>query len=1349
MKRFLLSILGGVIGLSAFSQSPSRLVSLQSTYPLVVGEYSTGGVMLSNGCLYMHDVEVDSLPRYEIGYIDVQTVRYSDYSHGFVIKADSLHSPNVTFAYEVKGEQQPEGVIDFNAATGRFTYYPKADEYKSFVISFSATNGSTSVLEDVEFDLVPQTVSEVEIFQSRGVLPSAGDYTIVVETPTEKFLNNQNRTAYSVNISGKDVIFDDALQNKVLKLSKRTDIYELNIYAERLIIRSALSFPQTDITIYAKELIFEDKYGQLSSISTSPLQEKIVADGQGRDGAKAGDLSLYVKDFKADAGKRFILIGAQGQSTNRNGTPGKGGNGGTVKSTIDISGYCDMARGNGGIKYDVAANGAAVAGPIIGYGDMGTMGTFNLIKKPYAYLHPYYIAAVMRHANDAYINNCIDEVAETYLEYHDLIDEYLNSNSGNTGGTHEGIIDGEDGILRAKERMKANEDFEWLLDDNETETKLELQSDLIEMESVMFKIGQGLDYFGNPQGWTPLLSFEVYMENYKNEVNRAIPTLYMYYWMNHVDLTLQRRVEASKLAAEETEQNLDNNMASLNSLVFEVPVLQDETEEVSQRIVDVTEKLEKLQDELMRKAKHNVRKRNRLKKIFGIVKTVANVLPITGALGTAIGEGIDVALKFADNIINLTGGEGYSTFYSSIKDMKCDENFFSGIDTAVTNAKTNAKSHNMQGVVDAATDLNKTIKPLFENLKYLQETLSKSSAPNGEVQAEFNKLMAQSAQWQALKAEIEELNARKEELLNRMNQVLSDMTTTVAEINSDALAYDVFNRQTYMESSKRDINAMLYLEKMKQRENNRLLKYHYYLRKAYEYRLLKPYEGDEFNVVGLFERFEKLGLAVDSVVNKEAYDALGSTFQKILSEMTDNIIYDKSYNPSEQATHISIVLTKDQLDAINAGDEITLNVQKEFQLYEDNVRILDIEIERMDKHIEGNASKARVMDLNLAHSGTSIFRKEGNLYWFNHMSPRTTNPHKWGIRYNAVTDKTEAIHPSPSSTSLLSYLIGAGDNVMLFSLPSAWSDITISKNVTGGADIVIDSLVLNLTYSFDRRPDRIRNIDIHVSDGLMPYIACSEEDVNGRSSGTGHIQRSYRQNSKRVTFTAAEKYGTYYFTNWTDQFGRVVTDKTMLTIDTKNDQVYTANYERKVPVLDVPDTIRVGSNDGIYTVKVRNIGLGNTEMDWYVSDEENEQWVHLDGGEAEGIDDGHFTLRFDANTTGIDRVDSIEVFAPETDLMSKMVYIVQDGSTPDFIEAIENIGDDVQIHSNLTGDSFTIKGDGILSVCAYSLTGREVGVQHCNSCDIVTMDLQTVPHGVYLLVIKAKKGTICRKVLKK
>ena len=351
------------------------------------------------------------------------------------------------------------------------------------------------------------------------------------------------------------------------------------------------------------------------------------------------------------------------------------------------------------------------------------------------------------------------------------------------------------------------------------------------------------------------------------------------------------------------------------------------------------------------------------------------------------------------------------------------------------------------------------------------------------------------------------------------------------------------------------------------------------------------------------------------------------------------------------------------------------------------------------------------LDLNMTHSGISQFRKDGQVYWFDHRSRSTTSPHTWGLRYDAVSKESTTIQPSAASSSLLSSIID-NSNIMLFSRPAAWGDITLSKKVhtSGGADIVIDSLVLRLQYDFTRRPNKLRNIDITTSEGLLPYIACSVEDVNGRSNGNGNLNRSYIMSSQPVTFTAVEQYGTYYFVNWTDRGGKVVSDKLNLTVNRSKDQLYIANYERRVPILSVADTVKVSKAGGTYTVNVTNIGSGDTAMDWYVEDSLS-TWVHINGV-VEGIDNGYFTFTSEANTTDKERIDSLEIFAPETDIMSKIIYVVQ--SVEDIKGDINgdgkvDVSDYIGIANHILGltpEGFNAKaadvnGDGVIDVSDY------------------------------------------------
>ena len=1341
MKRVLLTLLVVVMGLQAYSQSPGRYLNLRPVYPVAIGNVTTDSFQYSHSGLDLCDIIQDSLPVYEIGSIFDKIVDYTEAGLGFYVKADSLHSSSISYSISV--DSLPTGPIEFNGTTGRFKYFPDAGDYRTFYVTFSATDGTDTVSEVVKFVIRPQVVPEQYSINNKGVFPYGEDYTIVASRVLDTIMfNGSRRLVRSYSISGKDIVFDDTVQNKVWGLSGREDISELNIYAEKLIIRSPLRFPQTEVTIYAKEVYFEDRGGIVSSINTTPTWLDIRTDGVGANGTNAGNIHFYVRDLHADAAMRFILNGGEGQSTNRNGIPGNGGNGGTIYSNLDIGAFCDFVRGSCGVRYDADSTSSNHYGGIIGSGAIGNTGHFERDYTPYKYLHPSYIAPVIRHITDAYVNNFIVYSLETCREYSQLIHAAMSA----TG-----------------------------CDTCETAETMELSSELMQFGNLLNSLELGLDYFGNPIGWVPLLSFEVMSQNYQNEIDRAIPTMYLYYWLTKVDHTLQEWVAAKMMLANQTETELQQLCTQINQLAADIPIMLDNIRDIESKMAEVQLKIDQIEADLMRKAKKKLKKKAKIAKAAKICKAVASVAQFCGPYGAAVAGVLNTAAGYAETATNIASSVTSNVAYAAGQlntDINWDTDltrFFPNVDTTSynlsgmyetvrtrlngiswENLRTNA---NLLRETDAA--IKNDIKPILSTIGDVRNALKKTSVPEDQVARLFNTLCAENQEWNALKADMEALRDKKRLFNEQLEKIYSEIPSLLSDVSVNMISLDAFRNDAFEANSKRDLHAMEYLEKMTQRAKNRLVKYHYYLRKAYEYRMLKPYEG-EYNLVGMFERFEALAttLNYDSIVDLSNYSALASVFNDVISGIVEEIIDEYSYNYPEQSAPITIVVPREQLDVINNDEDLKLNFYEMgiFSPDEENVRIVDLSVHHIETHVEGNIGYTGYMDLNMTHQGISRFRKDGQIYWFDHISRNTISPHTWGVRYDAVSDEVTPIQPSFASASLLYSILGTSGagNMMLFSRPSAWGDLTLSKKVhsSGGARIIVDSLVLRLQYDFMHRPNQLRNIDITTNDDLLPYIACSEADINGRSNGNGNLNRSYNVSSQPLTFTAIEQYGSWYFVNWTNRAGDTVSNDPALTVSRTTDQFYRANYERRVPILEVKDTIKVPHCGGLFTVHVRNVGLGDIGMDWEVSDSLS-TWVHLNGI-AEGIDDGIFTFYCDTNESAIRRVDSLEIFAPETDIMTKMIYIVQvDDSELEGIHPVENNkNDNVRIYPNPATSSVIVEGNGIRTVRVYSALGQEVLFRCAIDRQSLTLDIGSLPEGFYVFVIETGDGMTYKKVIK-
>ena len=1324
MKKVLFPLLMVVMGLQAYSQSPDRIVNLRSSYPIAVGSFFTDSFQYTHNGLDLCDIIQDSLPVYEIGHIFDQTVQYTEDGHGFYVKADSLHSPQVEYGYET--DSTPRGPIEFNPTSGRFKYYPTAADYQSFYVLFYAISGQDTVWELVRFNLVPQVVPESYAFQNQGVLPTGDDYTIVAGAKVDSILfNTETRNVYQYSVAGKDVIFDDTLHNKVWGLSGREDIQELNIYAERLIIRSPLVFPQTNITIHAKEIVFEDRDSTILSINTSPTWIATLSNGVGLHGGNAGNIFLYANTVKGNRAKRFLMNGAPGQSTNRNGTPGNGGNGGTMTSNMNIAAYCDFARGSGGIKFDDDASAT-----IIGSGNIGSEGHFVKEDTPYKYLHPEYIASVIRYVNDAYINNHTTYALQTCQAYCSEIDECLRSGMLNYFSTQE---------------------------------LMELRNNLIELNSILNRLEQGGDFFGNSVGWAPLLSFEVMKTNYENEIARATPVLYLYYWLTKVEHTLVERVAAMSQMASLTEQEIQANQQLINALAEEIPLLEDKSVEIEGKITEVNEKIERLKAQLMAKARKKVKKKHKIAKAASICKAIASVASYCGPYGTAIGTALNVATNIASNVAYASGklniDADYTAFFPQVtfQTLKIDSilNVAKGMLGRTQLGSIGSDANYIQSRFDS---INGAVTPLVNTFNDVRNALKHNSVSQSEIDQVFTELCAASPEWNALEADLNSLKDQKDYLERQINNITNSISGTISEISHDYVALDVFRRGAFENNSKRDLNAMQYIEKMAQRSKNRLLKYHYYMRKAYEYRMLKPYEG-EHNLVNMYNRFDSLArnMSYDSIIDYSNYKTISSTFEESISGVVEEIIDEYNNNYPEQSAPVTIVIPREELEKLNNEGSMALNFYEMgiFAPDEENVRIVDLSVWHIETHTEGSIGYTGYMDLNLTHSGISRLRKDGQIFWFDHRTKSTTNSHTWGIRYDALSEEINPIQPSFASQSLLYSILERSNgvsNIMMFSRPSAWGDITLAKKVhtQGGGDIVIDTLVIRLQYDFIRRPgnSNLRNIDIATDEGLMPYIACSQPDIKGRSNGNGEMNRTYTVSNGNVTFSAIEQYGSYHFLNWTDRAGNVVSDSTALTVRRTTDQFYRANYERRVPILAVPDTIKVAHCGGPVTVQVLNVGSGDEEMDWYVDDSLS-TWVHLDGI-AEGIDSGFFTFLCDSNESGVRRVDSLEIYAPETDAMVKTIYIAQVDSAEllSIRQLEEHTPNTLRVHPNPANTSVTIEGRDIRWVTVYTTMGRKVLVIKMNGESHCTFGIDELPDGIYILDVATGNGPVRQKLVK-
>jgi hypothetical protein len=172
-----------------------------------------------------------------------------------------------------------------------------------------ATSDLTTLIREGAYDVLRHTASS----------PDPGDPKYIKHSAqvigAEQF-NDLQRPVRRVTISGVHLSFDTTDNRGVVReYNGKEDIKELYVIADTVVVSRALRFPQTDVFILCRELQMK---GPDAVIDTTPKpldkDYRELLDKNGRNGPKAGNITLYVSKLSVDTpGLRFIARGAAGQ----------------------------------------------------------------------------------------------------------------------------------------------------------------------------------------------------------------------------------------------------------------------------------------------------------------------------------------------------------------------------------------------------------------------------------------------------------------------------------------------------------------------------------------------------------------------------------------------------------------------------------------------------------------------------------------------------------------------------------------------------------------------------------------------------------------------------------------------------------------------------------------------------------------------------------------------------------------------------------------------------------------------------------------------------------------------------
>ncbi len=918
----------------------------------------------------------------------------------------------------------------------------------------------------------------------------------------------------------------------------------------------------------------------------------------------------YLHAFGIDESDGTTTRPGNGGPARPSGTPGLGGGGGSLRTTIVVGEAVKLIGGASAAptfpstppldKYTGGTGGnprrsmhvdftsyRGLLGPYIeatkevGYNttnganaevriasaEFGPAGNVVQQDLQFSWVDPLWLRKVLNHVQSDYLGGNIAAAEARLQEYEDIFSKFKKSP-------------------------------EWSALD--TKTQLELNQISNEIEILLQRIQANLDYFGNPAGWVPMLSFEVTKNIFESEIDSAIETLYLAYWIGNKARTNQQYVNALSAARDQLRDDLEQARIDYAAAVENLPTLDAKAADLQTRIRTTQNSLafeeEALLDEVRGPAWAN-----ELRLGLKVAATVCQIVPVGQPALYAVGQGVRVASDFdpdrpwssITNAQTISMAYTNSPFKSSAETNKTSQ---AQIDPA--KAQTNSVSY--------VTMLQQSSVGLQAGVKDIQGFMASQTSPTPEMLAELEELKSKSPSYKKLIEQVESLMEENGKFAEELITTMQRISTLSDVITQNLLAIDALNIEIAPAVTVLDERATIYLEDMKRRSLDRLLKYHYYMAKAYEYRLLKPYT-QPLNLEGLFQKFEEIADLNSHNITPEQFTTLRQVYQSLVADVAESIYDEYVSNRPQLSVPIRFNLTDEELATLNVGGVVTLNPNDRglFPVVHENVRIVDLKVFAMTTEAEGGYGSSAYVDLTIAHSGISHLKQDGKLLIFRHYNQQTQNPIVWGGRYDPVDNRIDNIRPSDASDSLLRSLLSgpATGDMLLYSRPSGWADLLITRAYfnSNGRKINIKSARLELTYDFIRRNEGLGLHTLEVAaagvglpgvasvgkkvaaaataplileSGMQPLFTLDKTDVNDRRHARGQFIRVYPAGAGAIHVTAPETYGEWRFYQWTDKFGNPLptANSPSVTLNMNEDVAVLAQYILPAPL---PPTLQL------------------------------------------------------------------------------------------------------------------------------------------------------------------------------
>ena len=757
-------------------------------------------------------------------------------------------------------------------------------------------------------------------------------------------------------------------------------------------------------------------------------------------------------------------------------------------------------------------------------GSSGKLGELKL--QPHHWLHAHALRVVLRYMRDIYLAGHREEALNLVTSYQKALESEPSA----------------------------------MADSNNLFSDAEYYAAKVEVAVLLHQLDSHLDYFGNPAGWTPLLSLQANLSAYNTQLEQAFQVLILTRWIDSLASKQLDKVGTITKAINSLDQEIESAVSQVNGTKSNIQEVEGKISTLQTQLNQLGYDLNELNKKLLKEAEGNVEQKKAIQTSCQIFAAICSVIPVgqpaLGAVGSITKIISDYATAEDGDIYNTTDGIG--KVLAGYTNTKLVEK----ADKIIKEAQKEDKTESAKQDEEAKKELKVKAEETAQQLKDIGAKLAPAIAQlNGaiknlqvsdkEVEAELAKLQANNPKFSELVTKIKSVNSDKESLVKQITKTLQDLGKLYSHITSNHVTINTLSEEQRDISASLNPDTLLYVKNMEQRAQHTLAKYLYYVLKSYETTVFEKlkvnYQLDIIlqKVNELVEKAE--GKTPELHLAKELYPLLQQEMLKIQQQLLEKFKLDytisRNFHLSKEDTPEAIdelnresvcrINLKDDLD--NQGEVVLIDPQNEM-LRLSSIEITKIEIE------ENQTASGEQLELYIEPLEAGTIRSKEKLYAVR--QPTYGESSKiWGATYNLNDGTIKKIQSNEGSLELLKFIIGdkhsfnTSNSEAVLTTPVAWTTLKISSGHAGQSTnkAKIKSIVFNCNLSFNKVSNsnlRVLDVRVRFKGAESLPITCTPPDLNGRSNGVGYFYRIYNK-STQVTLEAKSKYGdTTVFQHW-------------------------------------------------------------------------------------------------------------------------------------------------------------------------------------------------------------------------